>query len=127
VGGLLADQVTQTVFHDLPQEHDGDVRADIAHDPEVMADEDQRQRELPLQIPKQIEDLRLDRDIERRDWLIRDDQLRIEGDGPRNAGALTLATGELMRQVARKVAAEPDQFENLDHAPGGLGRAGAED
>ena len=49
----------------------------------------------------------------------------LSGNGARNAGALTLPAGELMREVARKGAAEPDQLENLDHAPGGLGRADA--
>jgi hypothetical protein len=35
---------------DFSQEHDRDVGAELAHDPEIVADEDQRQLEALLQI-----------------------------------------------------------------------------
>ena len=42
-----------------------------------MRDQDERQAELALQVAQQVQDLRLDRDVERRDRLVGDDQLRL--------------------------------------------------
>ena len=52
---------------------------------------------LALQRLQQIDDLRLDRHVERRHRLVADDQLRLEDHRPRDADALALAAGELVR------------------------------
>ena len=52
---------------------------------------------------EQIDDLRLDRDVERRDRLVADDQLRLAGQRAGDADALALAAGELVR-IARRHA-----------------------
>ena len=62
-----------------------------------MGDEDDREPELALQVAQQVEDLRLDRDVERGDGLVGDDQLRLQRERPRDADALALAAGELVR------------------------------
>ena len=49
---------------DLAAMHDGDALADVAHDGEVVGDEQQREAELALELAQQIEDLGLDRDVE---------------------------------------------------------------
>jgi hypothetical protein len=40
--------------------------------------------------------LRLDRNIERRDWFVRNDQLRLDRQRPRNGDALSLTAGKLV-------------------------------
>ena len=43
-----------------------------------MGDEEIGQAELRLQIRQQVEHLRLDRDVERRNWLVADDEIRLQ-------------------------------------------------
>jgi hypothetical protein len=50
-----------------------------------------------LQVLQQVDDLRLDRHVERRHRLVADDQLRAPGQRPGDADALALAAGELVR------------------------------
>ena len=50
-----------------------------------------------LHILKQIEDLRLDRNVESRDRLVANNHLRVHNHGPGNTDALALAPRELMR------------------------------
>ena len=83
-----------------------------------MGDEDIGQAESRLEVEQQIEDLGLDRDVERRDGLIADDQLGLERDRPGDADALALAAGEFMRIAARAHRPEPHDLEQLaDPAP----------
>ena len=56
------------------------------------------QAEALLQILHQVEDLRLHRDVERRDGLVRDDEIGLDRERPRDADALALA--------ARRIRAE---------------------
>ena len=62
-----------------------------------MGDEDVRQSELALQLLEQIDDLGLNRDVERRDRLVADDHLWVECHAPGNADPLPLTARELMR------------------------------
>jgi hypothetical protein len=43
----------------------------------IVRDEQVGQLELVLQVHQQVDDLRLDRDVERGDRLVADDQLRV--------------------------------------------------
>ena len=63
--GLRVELVGVGELDDLAEVHHRDAIAHVAHDREVVRDEDQRQIELALQRPQQVEDLRLDRDVER--------------------------------------------------------------
>ena len=84
---------------DRAQIHDGDAGRDLAHHAQIMSDEHIGQIEPLLQIGEQIDDLRLDRDIERRHRLVGDDQPWFERDGAGDADALALAAGEFMREA----------------------------
>jgi hypothetical protein len=44
--------------------------------------------ELRLEILEQVQDLRLHRDVERRHRLVGDDELRVQGEAPRDADPL---------------------------------------
>ena len=106
---------------ELPQVHDSDPVAHVADDPEVVRDEDVGEGELLLEIVQQVQHLGLDRDVEGRDRLVRDDQLRIEGEGPSDADPLPLAARELVGKAVVVLGGEADRLEQLLHPLAALG------
>jgi hypothetical protein len=86
-----------------------------------MADEDKRNIEALLQIAEEIDDLRLDRQIQRRDRFVGNDQGWPEDDRASNADALSLTAGQLMREAFAEVPAKADKPQRLLHARGNLG------
>ncbi len=72
----------------------------MAHDRQVVADEQQREAELGAQIGQQLHDLRLDRDVERADRLVGDEEIGAGRKRARDADALALAAGEFVREAA---------------------------
>src|SRR3954471_2454921 len=91
---MLVDRVRVALLDDLPEVHHRDPVAHPPDDSEIVGDEEVREPELLLQVLEQVEDLRLDRDVERRDGLVAHDQLRIQGECARDADALALPAGE---------------------------------
>ena len=67
-----------------------------SHDREVVGDEEVGEAQLLLEVLEEVEDLGLDGDVEGRDGLVADDELRVEGEGAGDADALALAAGELV-------------------------------
>src|SRR3954453_23824128 len=108
---VLVDRVRVALLADLPEVHHGDPIAHSPDDSEIVSDEQVRKPELLLQVLEQVEDLRLDRDVERRDGLVTHDQLRVQGECARDADALALPAGELVRVAIDEVGAEPDRVE----------------
>ena len=83
---------------DLAEVHHGDVVADVLDHRHVVRDEQVGQAELALQPHQQVQDLRADRDVERRHRLVADHQLGVGGERARDVDALALAAGELVRE-----------------------------
>ena len=86
---------------DLAEIHHRDAVADVLHHGEIVGDEQVGQAELALQVLQQVDDLRLDRDVERGDRLVADDQLGLDRERAGDADALALAAGELVRIALR--------------------------
>ncbi len=82
--------IRRRIFNDAAEIHDGDLGRDVPHDGEIMGDEQIGQPELVLQVLEQVDDLALDRHVERGDGLVADDQLRIDAERARDADALAL-------------------------------------
>ncbi len=82
---------------DFTQIHHGDTVRNVMHHEQIVGDEQIRDAQLVLQLLKHIDDLRLNRHIQRRNRLVADDELRVHRECPGNADALPLAAGELMR------------------------------
>ena len=82
-------------------------------DRQVVGDEQVGQPEPGPQVGQQVEDLGLDRHVERRDRLVADDELRLDRERPGDPDALALAAGELVRVALDVVRVEPDQPEQL--------------
>ncbi len=108
---------------DAPEIHHGHAVADMGDDGEVMGDEQVREIVLALQVDQQVDHLRLDRDVERGDRLVAHDQTRPERQRPRDADALPLPAGELMRIILHLVRPQADLREQFgDAGPVARGR-----
>ena len=78
------------VFDDLAAVQDSDVVTEHPHQRQVMADEHHGEAKTGAQIFQQQKNMRLGRDVEARDDLVGDDEIGLERERPRNAGALAL-------------------------------------
>ena len=76
---------------DTAEIHHRDPARDVAHDAEIVRDEQIGQPELGLEVLQEVENLRLDRNIQRRDRFVADDEARVERQRPGDAHALSLA------------------------------------
>ena len=95
---------------------------------QVVGNEEIGQAELALQVHHQVEDLRLNGDIEGRNRFVGDDELRRERERARDPDTLALAAGELVRVMGHVRFAQPHALEQLRHPRGSvLGRAEAVD
>ena len=92
----------------------------MAHDGQVVGDEQVGQAEPVLQVLQQVEHLGLDGHVEGRDGLVADDQLGVEGDGPGDADALALPAGELVGVAALVLGGEAYQRQQLRHPVTGV-------
>ena len=81
--------------------HHDDMVGDLADDTQVVADEQHAHAVALAQAADQLEDLALDRHVQRRRRLVGDQQLGLAGQRHRDHHALLLAAGELVR-VARQ-------------------------
>jgi hypothetical protein len=80
--------------------HDDHALRGLGNDAQVVRDQDQRRAGLSLQLDDQLEDLRLDRDIQRGGRLIGNQHLGIAREGHGDHRALAHAAGELVRILA---------------------------
>ena len=85
------------LFDDAAGVHHGDAIRLLRDDAEVVGDEQQREAEARLQIAQQVEDLALDRDVERGRRLVGDEQLGLAGERRGDQRALAQAAGQLVR------------------------------
>src|SRR5437763_17186384 len=93
---------------DLSEVHDGDPIAQVFHDGEVVGDEQIREIELLLQVLEQVQNLRLNRDIERRDWLVGDDETGAKRERARDSDSLPLTAREFVWETVVVLWVEPD-------------------
>ena len=88
-------------FDDAAQMHHRDAVGNVLDHGKIVRNENVGQAEPPLQVAQQIEDLRADRDIERRDRLVADDELRLDRERAGDRDALALAAGKFVRITLR--------------------------
>ena len=111
-------------FDDAAAVHDGDVVGEFGNDSEIMGDQNHRHPGLGLKLPKKLQYLRLDGDVERRRRLVGDQQRRSAGKRQRDHRPLVHAAGQLMR-IAVGTAfgiGNADPIEQLARAGGGGAR-----
>src|SRR5438445_8023864 len=98
--GTLIELLGRGELDKLSEIHDGDPIGDVTDDTQVVCDEDVRQAKAFLQLIEQIQDLGLDRNVERGDGLVGDDKLWVERQRPCDTDPLALTAGELVRKAA---------------------------
>ena len=99
------------LLDDPPEIHHRDAVGDMPHHRQIMRDEEVGEAEFALEILQQVDDLRLDRDIERRHRLVEDQHARLEGERARDADALLLPARELVREAAHHARRQPHHLE----------------
>src|SRR5262245_65752482 len=85
-------------------------------EPQVVSDEEVGEFQALFQVEQQLDHLRLDRNVERRDRLIGDDQSRIERECSCDPDPLTLPSAELVRIPKSVCWLEADELEKLSDA-----------
>ncbi len=106
--------------------HDGDTIRGFRDHAEIMRNEKQRQVESRLHLSQQIQNLGLNRHVQRGGRLVGDQESRLACQRDRDEHALPHPARQLMRVImnlARRVG-QPDRFEQLDGASSRLGSAG---
>ena len=94
--GAFEDRRAIAVLHNLSRLHDVDLIGDIGDHREIVADEEHADVAGLLQLGDQRENLRLDRDIQRRGGLIRDQQARFVDQRHGDHYPLAHAAGKLV-------------------------------
>src|SRR6266852_3211385 len=100
-------------LHHLPQVHDRYPVRQVPHHREVVGDEQVRQLELFLEILKQVDDLRLNRDVQRRNRLVTHDERRRNRQSTGDSDALPLPARELVRIPVGEVRVQAHQPQQL--------------
>ena len=98
----------------LAQIHNTDAVGDMLDNAQVMRDKEVGQAHLLLQVLKHIDDLRLNRDIQRGDRLIADDELRVHSQRTGDADTLTLTARELVRVAVGMLTVQADTLQQGD-------------
>ena len=114
--GLANSSRVRGVFDDAAQVHHRNARGDVLDHGKIVRDKNKRQAEPALQIGQKIDDLRLDRNVERRHRFVADDELRLGGECAGDANTLALAAGELMGVAFSMPGLKPDETQQLGDA-----------
>ena len=91
--------VDPCLFDDLAGVHHHHPIGELGHHPEVVGDDDHRDVTIPVERPKQIEDLRLDRHVECGGGLVGDEHFGFQRQRHRDHHALPHAAGEFVRLI----------------------------
>jgi hypothetical protein len=124
---LVEDLAHRRVLDDAAAIHDEDAVAEPGHHAERMGDQHDRGVAAALELAHEIEDLRLDGDVERGGGLIGDQQIRLAEQRHRDHHALAHAAGEFVRirvEPARRLG-DAHALEERDRGGPRLGLAHA--
>ena len=91
------DLLRRAPLDDLAIVHHAHPVGHLAHDAEIVGDQQHRHVELVLELEQQIEDLRLDGDVKRGGRLVGDQQVGLVGERHGDHHPLPLAAGQLVR------------------------------
>jgi hypothetical protein len=103
-------------LHHLTGVHDDDPVADLGDHSQVVGDEEDSHPDLVAHLGEQLEDLCLDRDVERRGRLVGDQDLGLAAQRHRDHHPLTHAARELVRVLTQPLGRvrDPYELQNLD-------------
>jgi hypothetical protein len=112
------DIVDAPVFDNLARIHRQKAGAGLRYDAEIMGYEQKCRAARLAQVEQEINDLRLDRDIQRGRRLVGDEQFRLAGKRHGDHRALTHAAGQLVRVfvVSPRRLCDADSVQEIDAA-----------
>ena len=115
---------TAGLHHDAVLHHH-DAVGEVGHDTHVVRDQDDRRIQPLVQVPQQIEDLGLHRDVERRGRFVGDEQKRIARDRLGDHRTLPLPARELMGVLVERLlrVRHLHETQQLDRALAGRRRS----
>ena len=121
VRGCREDLCGRPLLDDLSPVHHDNAVGEVGNDAHVVRDEDDRGAEPVPQVPQELEDRRLDGDVEGRGRLVGDDHLRLARDRNGDHDTLLLPAGQQVRVGvgASGRLGDPNQVEELDGASTG--------
>jgi hypothetical protein len=111
---LLEEVADRGLLGDLGRVHDHDALGGLGDDAHVVGDQHDRHLELVLELVQELEDLGLDRDVERRRGLVGDEELRVARQRHGDHDALAHAARELVRVLLHAAVGVGDVHE-LQH------------
>ena len=114
----VEDLIDRSLFDDLPGVHDEDPCAQAGDHAHVVCDHDDRGPKLLIQVPQQLQDLRLHGNVECGRRLVGDQNRWGVGQSHRDHCALAHASAQLMRKILDTTLGSGDAhtFEQLDGA-----------
>src|SRR5579884_1161654 len=116
MGGMEIQLVPVGQLDHTAEVHHGHSVTDVAHDAQVVGDEQVRQLQLVLELFQQVDDLGLDRDVQGRDRLVGHDKGGVDRQGAGDANALALTARELVRVAVGEIGVKAAQAQQLLHA-----------
>jgi len=112
---MAVQRVAVRHLHDATDVHHRDSVTDVPDDAQVMGDKKVGEIKLTLQFDEQVEDLRLNGDVQRGYRLVGDHQSWIQGQGPGNDNPLSLPAAELVRETVDVLGQETHDRHHLPH------------
>jgi hypothetical protein len=102
-------------FDDLAQVHDADPPRDVAYGGKIVSDKQYAKLTFTLQGLEQVDDLCLDRYVQRRNRLVRDEKLWSKREGPSYSDSLLLATTQLYRPATCSLTRQANLSQQVCH------------
>ena len=94
--GRLQHGIGLPSFYHLPRVHHEHLIGDVPRTGNIVRDVEERNVLSPLQIEHQIQDSHANRDVQHGDRLVRQQDIRLDGERSSNTHPLPLSTGQLM-------------------------------
>ena len=110
---LFEHIVDRSALHDLPGINHRDILTVLGHHAQVVGNQQQSGVQLFPQVSNGLQYLGLNGHVQRRGRLIRNQHLRIAGQGDADDHPLLHATGKLMGIVCCPLRCNPDQFQDF--------------
>src|SRR5262245_6641079 len=120
--GVQTDLLGSADFDEFSQIHHTNAPRKLLDHRNGMRDEKIRQSESFLELREQVRDLCLNRHVQCRHRLIRNDQPGLERQRARNPDALPLPSAEFVRVAIHGRGIQPDDFQKLGNMVVALGR-----
>ena len=113
---ILVQLVAVGNLDNVAEVHHRDAVADMPHNGQVVRDEQVCQPELVLQVFQQVDYLRLNGHIQRGDWLVANDESRVDRQRARYADALALPAAEFVWVAVRHIRIESYRLQEFGNA-----------